>query len=77
VLLVRGFNSTKKQIILERRTTKMKKIILSIAMFAIAMALLIAVIIPLADHGRENGTKAETQIDSVDTNIAALSSVVR
>jgi len=55
----------------------MKKIILSIAMFAIAMALLIAVIIPLADHGRENGTKAETQIDSVDTNIAALSSVVR
>lgn len=55
----------------------MKKIILSIAMFAIAMALLIAVIIPLAEHGRENGVKSEAQIDSVDTDIAALSSVVR
>jgi hypothetical protein len=55
----------------------MKKIILSIAMFAIAMALLIAVIIPLANHGRENGVKAEAQVDNIDSNIAALSSAVR
>lgn len=55
----------------------MKKIILSVAMFAIAMALLIAVILPLADHGKEMGTRVETQIDSVDTDIAALSSVIR
>ena len=55
----------------------MKKIILSIAMFAIAMALLIAVILPLASHGRENGAKVETQIDTIDTNIAALSSTIR
>lgn len=55
----------------------MKKIIISIAMFAIAMALLIAVILPLAEHGRENGVKAETQVDSVDTDIAALSSTIR
>lgn len=55
----------------------MKKIILSIAMFAIAMALLIAVILPLANHGKENGTKVETQIDSVDTHINTLSEVIR
>ncbi len=55
----------------------MKKIILSIAMFAIAMALLIAVILPLADHGRENGIKAEAQVDSIDTKISSLSSSVR
>ena len=55
----------------------MKKIIISIAMFAISMALLVAVIIPLAEHGRENGVKAEAQVDTVDTEIAALSSAVR
>lgn len=55
----------------------MKKIVLSIAMFAIAMALLVAVIIPLADHGRENGVKAEAQVDTVDIEIAALSSAIR
>lgn len=55
----------------------MKKIIISIAMFAIAMALLIAVILPLAEHGRENGVKAEAQVESVDTDIAALSSTIR
>lgn len=51
----------------------MKKIILSIAMFAIAMALVVAVILPLAEHGKENGVKAETQVDSIDTNIDTLS----
>jgi len=55
----------------------MKKIILSIAMFAIAMALLVAVILPLANHGRENGVKVETQIGTVDTHIATLSSEIR
>lgn len=55
----------------------MKKIILSIAMFAIAMALLIAVILPLANHGRENGVKVEAQIDSIDTDIAALGGEIR
>jgi hypothetical protein len=55
----------------------MKKIIISIAMFAIAMALLISVIIPLAEHGRENGVKAEAQIDTIDTEINSLSSTIR
>ncbi len=54
----------------------MKKIILSIAMFAIAMALLIAVILPLAEHGRENGQKVETQLDSVDTKVSSLSTAI-
>ncbi len=54
----------------------MKKIILSIAMFAIAMALLIAVIIPLAEHGKDNGVKAETQMDTVDTEITGLSQAI-
>lgn len=55
----------------------MKKIILSIAMFAIAMALLIAVIIPLANHGRENGIAVESQINNVDTKIGTLSTLIR
>lgn len=55
----------------------MKNIILSIAMFAIAVALLVAVILPLADHGRDNGVKVETQITSIDGKIDTLSSVIR
>lgn len=55
----------------------MKKIILSIAMFAIAMALLIAVIIPIANHGRENGIKAESQIDTIDSKVDDLSEAIR
>lgn len=62
---------------IKRRFTKMKKIIISIAMFAIAMALLISVIIPLAEHGRENGVKAEAQVDTIDTEINSLSNTVR
>ncbi|HEX2925917.1 MAG TPA: hypothetical protein VHP38_06620 [Ruminiclostridium sp.] len=55
----------------------MKKIIISIAMFAIAMALLVAVIVPLANHGRENGVKVEGQMDTVDTDINTLSGTIR
>ncbi len=55
----------------------MKKIIISIAMFAIAMALLVAVIVPLAKHGRENGVKVEGQLDTVDSEISTLSSTIR
>lgn len=54
----------------------MKKIILSIAMFAIAMALLISVIIPLAEHGKENGVKAEAQMKTVDTEISGLGQAI-
>lgn len=54
----------------------MKKIILSIAMFAIAIALLVAVIIPLAEHGRENGQKVETQIDTIDAKVSSLSTAI-
>lgn len=54
----------------------MKKIILSVVMFAIAMALLIAVIIPLAEHGKENGQKAEMQMDTVDSEINTLSTSI-
>lgn len=54
----------------------MKKIILSIVMFAIAMALLVAVIIPLAEHGKENGVKVETQMDTVDTKITGLGQLI-
>jgi hypothetical protein len=55
----------------------MKKIILSIAMFAIAMALFIAVIIPLANHGKENGVVVESQVDDIDTKIGTLSTPIR
>ncbi|ACL74506.1 hypothetical protein [Ruminiclostridium cellulolyticum] len=55
----------------------MKKIVISIAMFAIAMALLVAVIVPLANHGRENGIKVEGQLNKVDTEINSLSGTIR
>ncbi|EGD47784.1 hypothetical protein Cpap_2187 [Ruminiclostridium papyrosolvens DSM 2782] len=55
----------------------MKKIIISIAMFAIAIALLVAVIVPLANHGRENGVKVEGQLDTVDSQINTLSGTIR
>ncbi len=54
----------------------MKKIILSLAMFAISMALLITVIIPLAEHGKENGQKVETQLDTIDTKINSLGTTI-
>lgn len=54
----------------------MKKVILSVAMLAIAMALLIGVIIPIAEHGKENGQKVETQIDGIDTKVGTLSTSI-
>ncbi len=54
----------------------MKKIILSLAMFAISMALLITIIIPLAEHGKENGQKVETQLDTIDTKINSLGTAI-
>ncbi len=54
----------------------MKKIILSLTMFAIAMALVIGVILPLSDHGKENGQKVETQIDTIDTRVNTLTTTI-
>ncbi len=39
----------------------MKQIILSIAMLAIALALVIGVIVPFYEHGAEQGDKASEQ----------------
>ena len=55
----------------------MKKIILSVAMFAIAMALMVAVIIPLAEHGKENSQKVENQLSNVDSKINTLSGSIK
>ncbi len=50
----------------------MKKIILSLIMFAIAMALVIGVILPLSEHGKENGQKVENQLDTIDSKVNTL-----
>ncbi len=47
----------------------MKQIILSIAMLAIALALVIGVIVPFCEHGAEQGDKASEQGRTVQTRL--------
>lgn len=54
----------------------MKKVIMSVIGFAIAAALIIAVWIPLATHGKNTGTSNETKFDSVDASISTLSTPI-
>jgi len=52
----------------------MKSIVLTIIGFAIAIALLVGVVIPIANHGRDTGQTARSQQDSVDASAKALAS---
>lgn len=55
----------------------MKNIVLTVVMFAIAAALVVAVILPLASHGREAGTNVESRINTIDTQIGTLANPIR
>lgn len=50
----------------------MKKVVLTVVMFAIAVGLIVGVIIPLANHGRNTGIATEGRLDGIDTSIDAL-----
>ncbi len=50
----------------------MKKVIITIVMFAITVALIVGVILPLANHGRETGQGVETQLIKIDEKIDSL-----
>jgi hypothetical protein len=55
----------------------MKNIVLTVVMFAVAAALVVGVILPLATHGKETGTNVETKMDSIDTNLTTLEATIR
>ncbi len=50
----------------------MKKVVLSIIMFAISIALLVGVIIPIAEKARGTGETAYTYQQDIDTQIGTL-----
>ncbi len=50
----------------------MKQIILSIAILAIALALMIGVIVPICEHGAEQGDKAREQGRTVLTRLGNI-----
>jgi hypothetical protein len=54
----------------------MKKVLMSVIGFAIAVALVVAIWIPLATHGKNTGTANEAKFDSVDTNVNTLASPI-
>lgn len=54
----------------------MKKVVMSVIGFAIAIALVIAIWVPLATHGRTTGVSNETRFDSVDGSVTTLASPI-
>lgn len=55
----------------------MKKVIMSVIGFAIALALVLAIWVPIANKGRTTATSTLTRSDSVDTSIDTLAAPVR
>lgn len=54
----------------------MKKVVISIIGFAIAIALIVSVIIPIANNGKTTGQTAKNNHESVDTSITSIQTVV-
>ena len=54
----------------------MKKVVITIIGFAIAIGLIVGVIIPIAEHGRETGVTAETRYNSVEDSVEDLASPI-
>jgi hypothetical protein len=54
----------------------MKKVVLTIIMFAIGIGLIVGVIIPIATHGRTTGGTANGRFDSSDTSISGLATPI-
>jgi hypothetical protein len=56
----------------ERRFWTMKKIVITIIMFAIAIGMIIGIIVPIATHGRETGQTAKTRMTTIDGDVSTL-----
>lgn len=54
----------------------MKNIIVTIIVFAIAIGLIVGVIVPIAQHGRNTATSSKTQMTAIDTSITGLSTPI-
>lgn len=50
----------------------MKKVVITIIMFAIAIGLIIGVIVPIATHGKATGQTAKTGMTTIDGNVSTL-----
>ena len=50
----------------------MKKIVITIIMFAIAVGLIIGVIVPIATHGKATGQTAKTGMTTIDGDVTTL-----
>lgn len=56
----------------ERSTCIMKKIVITIIMFAIAIGLILGVIVPIASHGKSTGQMAKTHMTTIDGDVSTL-----
>lgn len=50
----------------------MKKIVITIIMFAIAIGLIIGVILPIANHGKSTGQSTKTRMTTIDGEVSTL-----
>ena len=50
----------------------MKKVVITIIMFAIAIGLIIGVIVPIATHGKTTGQTAKNGMTSIDGSVSTL-----
>ncbi len=54
----------------------MKKVVMSVIGFAIAVALVVAIWVPLANHGKDTAESNESRFDNVDSSISTLASPI-
>lgn len=50
----------------------MKKVVVTIIMFAITIALIIGVILPIANHGKTTGQAVNTRMTTIDADVSTL-----
>ena len=55
----------------------MKKVVITIIGFAIAIGLIVGVIVPIASHGRITGTNADTKFNGADSSISGIATPIR
>lgn len=50
----------------------MKKIVITIIMFAIAIGMIVGVILPIATHGKATGQTAKTRMTTIDGDVSTI-----
>ncbi len=50
----------------------MKKVVITIIMFAIAIGMILGVILPIANHGKTTGQSAKTRMTTIDGDVSTL-----